>query len=271
MVPASNGVFPVNFLFTSTGSTVDNTYSWALINNTGTVTIRGKEYIAFAFYSQQWPQVLRWINVVGVEKDGNNIAIVYLDFKYWDNIVVTPYWEEDLFNTLQSDDIDRKGVPALFVDRSNNFAKIPISFPAINTLIPTTLKQTNIEINGTDIYFDNTNGWQIYNNINYTIYAFSFVNCDNCPPNCPECLSGPWYEIHHSAVSPDQQSACFGIYYIYPKYHNFVQWNYTFCFPDLVSPNITYQAEWKELKVIGLNQTALNISNKRYSQKEERI
>ena len=114
-------------------------------------------------------------------------------------------------------------------------------------MIPTELKRTNISIQGDEIVFNKDIGWQMYNNINYTIYAFSFVDCTGCPPNCPECLPGPWYEIHHSAVSPDQTKACFGIYYIYPKYKTFVQWNYTFCFPDLTSPNITYQADWNEL------------------------
>eukprot|EP00483_Globobulimina_turgida_P007474 UN07488 len=108
------------------------------------------------------------------------------------------------------------------------------------------------------MYFDRTQGWQMFNDVNWTINAFSFVNCEGCPKNCPECTPSPWYEIHHSAVSPDESSACFGIYYIYPADRNFVQWNYTFCWPQLISPNITYDAKWRtsldlDDNVIGYN------------------
>jgi len=247
IVPASNGIFTTNFLFSSFGETTNKEYRWNITNNVGTLNIRGNDYKGLAFYSQEWPGELRWVNVVGIANDGSNMCIIYFDFKYWENIIVNPFWEEDLFMTLSTTRITDNGIPASFTDKSPDNAKIPVSFNALSSYVPQKLVDTHITIDNNkdnNIYFNNNIGWHLYGQNNYTIYPYSFVNCTGCPKNCPECPPSPWYEIHHSAVNQKQDNVCFGIYYIYPYNKTYVQWNYTFCVPEIISPAYTFNSKW---------------------------
>eukprot|EP01095_Lingulamoeba_sp_RSL-Kostka_P001888 TRINITY_DN1267_c0_g2_i1.p1 TRINITY_DN1267_c0_g2~~TRINITY_DN1267_c0_g2_i1.p1 ORF type:complete len:407 (-),score=104.96 TRINITY_DN1267_c0_g2_i1:149-1369(-) len=259
----SKGVFNSNFLVSVSGET-ENNNSFNLVNNTGTMTIRGQKYVALAYWTQvmeAWgDQDVWWINVVGIAEDSSNLAIVYIDCT--DNKLQSDFWEEDWDTFLYSESIQQK-----YVGQSCQFTRrydwqTKIQMPSLNT-IPSTTVDTKITITGQDVGFYGDHGWLIIDHKNFTVLPISYVNCFNCLSNCgpennnekqidntdtnPYCYSGPWYEIHHAATytENDNTVTCFGIFYLFEKDHSFVQWNYTYCLPQNTSPQILYSANWE--------------------------
>jgi len=246
VVPPTNGKLSVNFKFTAQGTSSAGLLAYNITNNVGTMIIRGETYNTVAYYTQVmgYPPVVRWFDLIGVNKEGTNLAVAYIGCNPPpDTNYVTIVWEEDFFNSIEPDNpgntdncefTDLSGQPNFIFD---------VQFPSLSGL-PTSPLPTGIIIKGSQVFLNNNTGWLMIEGNKYSIIPISTVDCDGCGQNCDECPKSPWYEIHFIYYSPLLEQTGFGIFYIYPNNATFVQLNYTLTLPTLDTPAINYNASW---------------------------
>jgi len=246
VVPPTNGKLSMNFKLTAQGSSEAGLLTYNITNNVGTMIIRGETYDTVAYYTQVMglPPVVRWFDLVGVNREGNNLAIAYLGCNPPPGTnYVSIVWEEDFNNPITPDNpgtsdgcefTDLSGEPDYVFD---------VSFPSL-TGLPTSPYPTGIIIKGEKVFLNNNTGWLIIEDDKYNIIPISTVDCTGCGENCVECVPAPWYEIHFIYYSSALAQTGFGIFYIYPNNATFVQLNYTITLPTLDTPAVTYNASW---------------------------
>jgi len=247
-VPPTSGVLPLNFNFNGRGNTP--LVSFDITNCSGTMTIRGETYSTIAYYTQLmgWPPVVRWIDFVGINSNGTDIAVVYLGcnppMPNHPTKTYTSVWEEDFSNQLKTAKPPNTLCDFTDLSNSSNF-NLNVSLPGVSEL-PSRGISTHTKIYGDGIYLDDDHGWVVVGGVNYTTTPITTVDCSNCGRNCETCPHSPWYELHFiynasansytGDASTDQVG--FGIYYIYPYDRTFVSLNYTITFPTLETPRL---------------------------------
>eukprot|EP01103_Thecamoeba_quadrilineata_P012820 TRINITY_DN3401_c0_g1_i1.p1 TRINITY_DN3401_c0_g1~~TRINITY_DN3401_c0_g1_i1.p1 ORF type:complete len:295 (-),score=38.07 TRINITY_DN3401_c0_g1_i1:42-899(-) len=245
--PPTNSSLLSNFLFSGNATSQMGLVTYDITNNTGTMLIRGQIYDTVAYYTQLMgdpnpPGKVRWINLFGVSQDNNNIAIVYIGCNPPpDTDIVTDVWEEDFYNPLTSDN-PKSGTPCDFVDRSDDPALINVTLPGVSG--SPNPYNTGITILGDQVGLNDNIGWFVASETNYSLTTITTVDCEHCGRNCHTCDLSPWFELHFIYSTPMDAEMGFGIFYIYPRNHSFVQLNYTLTVPTLSQYSITYDAQW---------------------------
>jgi len=247
-VPATKGTLSMNFILNAQGVTQDGLVEYTVVNNTGTLVIRGETYTTVAYYTQvmgpQGNPLVRWFDLFGVSNTNDNLAIVYIGCNPPPNTdLVVIVWEEDFFHLMESDSPSTAAF-CDFTDLSGqpNFV-FPVTLPALIGL-PTRSVDTKVIINGSLVYLNGAYGWMMIKSQNYSIIPINTVDCSDCGQNCDSCPTSPWYELHFIYYSDKSVQTGFGIFYIYPYDTTFVQLNYTLCLPTLAQPAITFKANW---------------------------
>jgi len=228
-VPPTDGTISVDFtMISASGKGKHMVGNFELKNGIGTLEFNNKSYDVVCYTYQDWIAAGYFLyDLIGVATDGSEVGVFYIYANLSSITIDYIYYE--------SYDVLMNGETATgLVDFKNESSKIDVVLPGLNTL-PTPLK-TGLTIQGPQITLQYNQGSLTCENNTYNIIIFNVVNCGDCG-------GGGWYELHCMFV-PNDKEACFGILYLTFDDHNTVTLTYTFCLPNLASPNCGFDAVW---------------------------
>jgi len=221
-----------------------------ITNNGGNMVLSGVTYDVIPYYYQNWQTYdLILIDLIGISKDGSDIAVVYL-YLNSKGIVNNVYLE-----TFRQP-MKEQAVTGTVSWREQS-TRIDVAFPSVNALLSPV--ETSLKVTGKTLSWGgNGLGWAFFNNNNFTWIPFATVDCSQCstytvkeksfqgripPPS--KVNAGGWYELHSILVPRSGGFACFGIMYLMIGSPSSIAMEYGFSFGNTVMElSVEFAASW---------------------------